>query len=159
MPIPDIRQQKAEWKRKGWSIPELRGGKQEWFSLVVELTKLLSNGSIGDLSSCPNVSAIKTEYPWRVYAPFLKGLGLAINRYGMLRLTETGFAFCQSPSKKVLASLLHDKYRLFGEILELLRSLPKTVEEIDKELCREYCLDWVNLSNTRRRMDWLEVLD
>jgi len=33
------------------------------------------------------------------------------------------------------------------------------VEEVDKELCREYCLDWINLSNTRRRMDWLEILD
>ena len=25
----DIQKQKSEWKRKGWSIPELRGGKQE----------------------------------------------------------------------------------------------------------------------------------
>lgn len=45
-----------------------------------------------------------------------------------------------------------------GEVLELLISNPKTVEEVDAELCREYCLAWSNLSNTRRRMDWLEVL-
>ena len=28
MSVSDLQQQKAEWKRKGWSIPELRGGKQ-----------------------------------------------------------------------------------------------------------------------------------
>lgn len=158
MPIPDIQQQNAEWKRKGWSIPELRGGKQEWFLLVVELVQLIGNSSVGDLSFCPNVSAVKRTYPWRVYMPFLKGVGLVSNRSGMFNLTEMGVAFCQSPSKKRLASLLHDNYRLFGEILESLRLLPKTVEEVDKEFCREYCLNWTNLSNTRRRMDWLEVL-
>lgn len=35
----DIQKQKSEWKRKGWSIPELRGGKQEWFNIVTELHK------------------------------------------------------------------------------------------------------------------------
>ena len=40
----------------------------------------------------------------------------------------------------------------------LLESNPKTIEDVDKELCREYYLDWANLSNTRRRMDWLEIL-
>ena len=45
-----------------------------------------------------------------------------------------------------------------GEVLDLIAINPKTVEDVDKELCREYCLEWTNLSNTRRRMDWLEVL-
>ena len=40
-----IWQQKNEWKRKGWSIPEIRGRKQEWFSIVVELVDLLSKKS------------------------------------------------------------------------------------------------------------------
>lgn len=158
MPIPDIQQQTAEWKRKGWSIPELRGGKQEWFTLVVELVQLIGKSSVEDLNFCPNVGVVKNAYPWRVYMPFLKGIGLVSNRSGVLNLTEIGLAFCQSPSKKRLANLLHDKYRLFGEILESLRLLPKTVEEVDKEFCKEYCLDWANLNNTRRRMDWLEVL-
>ena len=35
MKIADINKQRSEWKRKGWSIPELRGGKQEWFNIVV----------------------------------------------------------------------------------------------------------------------------
>ncbi len=159
MPVSNLQQQKAEWKRKGWSIPDLRGGKQEWFSLVVELVQLIGNGSVGDLSLCPSLNTIHTAYPWRTYTPFLKGIGLISNRSGTLSLTEIGLRFSQSPSKKGLANLLHDRYRLFGETLALIQSVPKTVEEVDKELCREYCLDWANLSNTRRRMDWLEILD
>jgi len=158
MPVSDFQQQKAEWKRKGWSIPELRGGKQEWFSLVVELVQLIGNGAVGDLSLCPNLSTVSTAYPWRTYTPFLKGIGLISNRSGTLSLTEIGLKFSQAPSKIDMANLLHNKYRLFGETLALLRSIPKTVEEVDKELCREYCLDWTNLNNTRRRMDWLEIL-
>ena len=50
MEVLDLQQQKAEWKRKGWSIPELRGGKQEWFHLVVELIQLIRNNSVRDLS-------------------------------------------------------------------------------------------------------------
>lgn len=159
MEVSDLQKQKAEWKRKGWSIPELRGGKQEWFHLIAELVQLIGNSSVKDLSLCPDLKTIRADYPWRTYAPFLKGIGLVSNRSGTLSLTEIGIKFCQAPSKKDLAGLLHDKYRLFGEVLELIRLSPKTVEEIDKELCIEYSLDWANLSNTRRRMDWLEVLD
>lgn len=159
MPVSDLQQQKAAWKRKGWSIPDLRGGKQEWFNLVTELVQLIGSGSAGDLSLHPDLKTVNVDYPWRTYAPFLKGISLVSNKSGALSLTEIGIKFYQAPSKKDLAGLLHDKYRIFGEVLELLRSCPKTLEEIDKELCIAYNLDWSNLSNTRRRMDWLEVLD
>lgn len=158
MKINDIQKQKVEWKRKGWSIPELRGGKQDWFNLVVELICLIEKNSIADLSLLPTLSSNSNTYPWRVYAPFLKGVGLVCNKAGVLGLTDTGLEFYNLPSKEYIANLLHDKYRLFGETLELLEANSKTVEEVDKELCREYCLNWANLSNTRRRMDWLETL-
>lgn len=29
----DIQKQKSEWRKKGWSIPDLRGGKQVWSNL------------------------------------------------------------------------------------------------------------------------------
>lgn len=106
----------------------------------------------------PKLESTNTSYPWRTYAPFLKGVGLVRNHSGILSLSDIGKDFSKNPSKWQLAYLLHDKYRLVGEVLEMLISAPKTVEDIDKELCREYCLDWANLSNTRRRMDWLEVL-
>ncbi len=159
MSMLDLQQQKSEWKRKGWSIPDLRGGKQEWFQLVTELVQLIGTGTVSDLSLCPHLATVNVNYPWRTYAPFLKGVGLISNRSGTLNLTEIGIKFCQAPSKKDLAGMLHDKYRLFGEVLELMRICPKTVEEIDKDLCIAYHLDWANLSNTRRRMDWFEVLD
>lgn len=158
MKITDINKQRAEWKRKGWSIPELRGGKQEWFNIVVELLKIIEANSVADLSITPALESSNAHYPWRIYAPFLKGVGLVSNRSGVLSLSDVGLKFIQTPSKTELANLLHDKYRLVGEVLDFLVSTPKTVEDVDKELCQEYCLDWANLSNTRRRMDWLEVL-
>lgn len=158
MTNPSIQQQKTEWKRKGWSIPELRGKKQEWFQIVSELLGLLAKSPVGDLNLCPDVTNVRIEYPWRVYAPFLKGLGLISNRTGIISLTAVGEGLANNLSRNDLAALLHDKYRLFAETLSLINQLPKTIEEVDKELCREYDLDWANLSNTRRRMDWLEVL-
>lgn len=150
--------QKSEWKRKGWSIPELRGGKQEWFNIVTELIKKIAITPIADMSLSPELESTSTSYPWRTYAPFLKGVGLVRIHSGILSLSDIGKDFSKNPSKWQLACLLHDKYRLVGEVLEMLISAPKTVEVIDKELCREYSLNWANLSNTRRRMDWLEVL-
>ena len=154
----DIQKQKSEWKRKGWSIPELRGGKQAWYNIVTELIKKIAKTSIVDMSLSTELKSTNTSYPWRTYAPFLKGVGLVRNHSGILSLSDIGEDFSKNPSKWQLACLLHDKYRLVGEVLEMLISAPKTVEDIDKELCREYSLDWANLSNTRRRMDWLEVL-
>ncbi|MBQ9413732.1 MAG: hypothetical protein IJU16_01235 [Clostridia bacterium] len=158
MLITNMNRQKAEWKRKGWSIPELRGKKQEWYNIVVELIQQIGSNSIVDQNSTPTLTTTNT-YPWHTYAPFLKGVGLVSNRSGFLSLSDIGHEFFKMPSKGVLATLLHDKYRLFGEVLSYLVSSPKTVEDVDKELCRDYCLDWANLSNTRRRMDWLEVLE
>lgn len=158
MTIPSIQQQKTEWKRKGWSIPELRGKKQEWFQTVSELVGILSKSPIGDLNLYPEVTSVTIDYPWLVYVPFLKGLGLISNRTGIISLTAVGEEFADSLSKNDMAALLHDKYRLFGETLNLINQSSKTIDEVDKELCREYNLDWANLSNTRRRMDWLEVL-
>ena len=154
-----IQIQNSEWKKKGWSIPDLRGGKQKWFPLIVELVRLIEAGSANDLSERPALHAVSDAYPWHTYAPLLRGLGLVSNHSGCLALTENGAKFCKTLEKHDLALLFHDKYRLFGEILALIETNPKTVEEVDKELCKEYNLDWINLSNTRRRMDWLETLD
>lgn len=154
-----IQKQKNEWKRRGWSIPELRGRKQDSFEIVLELAEILDKNAVADLSSAPNLSSTNDTYPWRVYAPFLKGVGLVSNKSGQLCLTDIGENFVKLKSKRCLANLLHEKYRLFGEVLALLELEPKTIEEVDKELCREYSLEWANLSNTRRRMDWLEILE
>ena len=159
MEIKDIQKQKSEWKRKGWSIPELRGSKTEWYKIVCELIKKIAENGAVDMNSTPDLNATNSIYPWRNYAPFLKGVGLASNKSGLLTLTDVGKKFCEAPTKRDIANLLHDKYRIFGEILAILQDEPKTIEDIDEILCREYSLDWANLSNTRRRMDWLEVLE
>jgi len=154
----DIQYQRNEWRKKGWSIPELRGGKQAWFPLVTDLIKLLGEGQVNDLNTCPQINGIKDPQSWRSYASFLKGLGLVTNQGGVLGLSASGMAFHDDPTKRHLADLIQDKFRLFGEALEYLALIPSTVEELNQKLCEDYALDWNNLSNTRKRMDWLEIL-
>lgn len=157
--LSDIQHQRNEWRKKSWSIPELRGGKQAWFPLVTGLIKLLGEGQINDLNTYPQINGIKDSQSWRSYASFLKGLGLVTNQSGVLGLSASGMAFHNDPTKRHLADLIQDKFRLFGEALEYLALTPSTVEELDQKLCESYALDWNNLSNTRKRMDWLEMLD
>lgn len=87
-----------------------------------------------------------------VWDAFLKGLGLVTNQGGVLGLSASGMAFHDDPTKRHLADLIQDKFRLLGEALEYLALTPSTVEELDQKLCGNYALDWNNLSNTRRRI-------
>ena len=89
---------------------------------------------------------------------FLTGLGLVNNQAGILRLSDTGKKFFSNPSSQQLADVIQDKVRLFGETLAILAEKSLTVEAVDEQLCKTYGLDWAHLNNTRRRMDWLEVL-
>lgn len=157
--IADIQQQKNEWRKKGWSIPDFRGGKQVWYELVIKLVNILKSGEINDLNTVPDIGDLTEVQPWRVYAPFLKGIGIVYNRSGKLVLSDKGLEFAEEPNKKKLADLIQDKYRLFGEMLSILNEMPMTIEEMDKTICKMYGLNWNNLSNTRRRMDWLEILE
>lgn len=153
-----IQFQKKEWRKKSWSIPDLLGGKQEYFSLVKQLVELIRSGQATDMDTCPELQGIPTPKLWREYAPFLKSVGLVSNRAGMLYLTGDGIAFCNDLTKRHLADLMQNKFRLFGEVLEILAVEPGTVQEINSKLCKTYNLDWTNCSKTRKRLDWLEVL-
>lgn len=154
-----MKEQVTEWKRKTWSIPELRGKKQIWYQLIKELVGLIGENVVDDLSAVPELSFSTGQWCWKDYVPFLRGVGLIWSQAGTLRLTKDGVQFLENPSKRLLADQIQKNYRLFGEILYMLLGKPLTVDEIDKSLCKEYCLDWKNLSNTRRRMEWLEVLE
>lgn len=159
MSLTDIQFQKSEWRKKSWSIPDLLGGKQEYFSLVKQLVELLRLGEATDIDTQPELQGISTPKLWRDYAPFLKSIGLVSNRAGSLHLTDVGIAFCNDLTKRHLADLMQNKFRLFGEVLEILAIEPGTVQEIDAKICKNYHLDWANCSNTRKRLDWLEVLE
>ncbi len=154
----DLDSQKIEWRKKAWSIPDLRGSKHEWFLLTKELVELVASGQAVELDSSPNISCIANPQTWRTYSAFLKGMGLVKNRAGVLCLSDIGASFQNSPTQRSFADLIHGKVRLFGEVLAIIYFVPSTVEEVDALLCRNYNLTWSNLSNTRRRMDWLEVL-
>lgn len=155
----DPSRQKIEWRKKAWSIPDLRGSKHDWFTLTRELLKLVENGQAVELDSYPQINSISNLQTWRTYAAFLKGMGLVRNQAGVLSLTEIGVAFQHQPTQCAFANIIHNKVRLFGEVLAIVRYAPATVEEVDTLLRKNYNLTWSNLSNTRRRMDWLEVLE
>ena len=159
MSLTDIQFQKSEWRKKSWSIPDLLGGKQEYFSLVKQLVELLRLEEATDIDTRPELQGISTPKLWREYAPFLKSIGLVSNHAGSLHLTDVGIAFSNDLSKRHLADLMQNKFRLFGEVLEILAVEPGTVQEIDAKICKNYHLDWANCSNTRKRLDWLEVLE
>ena len=154
----DIQKQKNEWRKKGWSIPDIRGGKQIWYTLVKKLVELVDLGQAYDLDSVPDIYEITQPQSWRTYAAFLKGVGFVRNQAGRLMLSEAGMKFLEEPTRRKLADQIQDRYRLFGEVLSILEIEPITVEETDKQLCNNYGLHWKNMSNIRRRMDWLEVL-
>lgn len=84
----EVRRRKMEWRRKSWSIPDFRGGKQNWFCLLKELVALIGDGQANDLDEIPEVTSISDTYSWRIYAPFLKGIGLVNNQAGVLCFTS-----------------------------------------------------------------------
>ena len=156
--MEEIKKQVVEWKSKTWAIPELRGKKQIWYQLVSELVTLIRDNTVYDLKEIPELSFSTDQWCWKDYLPFLRGVGLVWNQAETLKLTKDGIKFSQEPTKRLLADQIQKNYRLFGEILYLLLAEPLSGSEIDKQLCTEYCLDWKNLSNTRRRLEWLEIL-
>ena len=154
----DAQKQRNEWRKKGWSIPELRGGKQIWYDLIIKLVELIDAGNANDINSVPDIEGIANIQTWRVYSRFLKGVGLVYNHAGSLRLSIDGEMFLKQPTKKQIANLIQDRFRLFGETLDVIAQEPETVEEVHRKICKKFGLTWVNLSNTRSRMDWLEIL-
>lgn len=151
---------KIQWLKKSWSIPDLPGGKQSYFLLVKTLVNHLAENKISDLNDCPDLKGIiTTPRSWREYAPFLRGTGLAHNCSGFLQLTKEGSIFASNPTKIELAEIFQNKFKIFGEVLSILKDTPATVQEVDKELCSLFHLDWKNHANTRKRMDWLEVFE
>lgn len=145
-------------EKKGWTIPELRGGKQIWYELVKKLTELVKAGNANDINSVPDIEGLTNIQTWRVYVRFLKGLGLIYNHAGRLELSNEGEEFVKAPTQRKIADLIQDRFRLFGEILDVIAKEPGTVEEVNRKICKNFGLTWANLSNTRSRMDWLEIL-
>ena len=83
----DAGRQRIEWRRKAWSIPDLRGSKQNWFVLTKGLLELVESGQAAEPDSCPQIDSLSDLQTWRTYAAFLKGMGLAKSRSGVLSLT------------------------------------------------------------------------
>lgn len=155
----NIIEQRALWRRQGWAIPELRGGKQNWFLLTKNLVNLIGTGKAMNLDEKPDIPEIQDIQPWRSYTPFLKSIGLTYNQSGTLHLSEVGIKFLDNPTEIYLADLIQSKFRLFGEVLEFLNSKPSTIKDTHEHFNETYGIRWENLSNIRKRMSWLEILE
>ena len=149
---------KSMWRKKSWSIPDLLGSKSEYTKIVVELIKQIACENANSMDDIPKIEGVTECRTWREYAPFLKGLGIVENHNGSLCLSEVGEQLYKDLSLYNLACVMHNKFRIFGEILYVLNLEPSTVQEVDEKICDLYKLKWNNCSNTRKRMDWLEAL-
>ena len=132
--------------------------KKDYTKIIVGLIKQLELSSISIINDRPKLKGINDVRTWREYAPFLKGLGIVENHNGSLCLSEVGEQLYKDLSLYNLACVMHNKFRIFGEILYVLNLEPSTVQEVDAKICDLYKLKWNNCSNTRKRMDWLEAL-
>ena len=110
------------------------------------------------MSEKPELNGLVEACDWKSYLYFLNGIGLVENIDGIYKLSKAGQAFWQDPDTRKLADLIQNKYLLFVEVLEFIYQRPVTIQELDRELCELYQLDWKNISNTRKRINWLEVL-
>lgn len=146
------------WRKKSWSIPDLLGSKSEYTKIIVGLIKQLALENANAMDDCPKLDDIEEVKTWREYAPFLKGIGVVENHNGSLYLSETGKRLSGDVSFYNIATVMQEKIRIFGELLLIIEAEASTVQEVDEKICSNYNLDWKNCSNTRRRMDWLEVL-
>lgn len=69
----EVQVHKSEWRKKSWSIPDLLGGKHEYFLLVKQLVELVGADQVTDMDASPDLKGISAPRMWREYAPFLKG--------------------------------------------------------------------------------------
>lgn len=146
------------WRKKSWSIPDLLGSKSEYTKIVFGLINQIACDNANGMDDFPNLEGVSEPRTWREYAPFLKGIGIVDNYNGNLCLSETGKHLYKDLTLYNIASVMQERFRLFGEILCILDSEPSTVQEVDEKIRKLYKLNWNNCSNTRKRMDWLEVL-
>lgn len=146
------------WRKKSWSIPDLLGSKNDYTKIIVGLIEQLALSNANVMDDCPQLDAIEDVKTWREYAPFLKGIGVVENHNGSLYLSAIGKELSGDISFYSIATLMQEKFRIFGELLLVINEEASTVQEVDEKVCTIYNLNWKNCSNTRKRMDWLEVL-
>lgn len=151
--------QREVWNRQGWSIPDFRGGKQMWFYLISGIIDHIEKTQPCDMKDKPEIAGTTDVQSLKIYFPFMRSIGLVRKRSESIMLTDIGKTFAKNKSKRYLADRIQSTFRLFGEMVDLLAKEPMTVSEVDRVICHSFGLNWKNLSNTRRRMDWLEVLE
>lgn len=97
----NIQKIKNLWRKQSWTLADLRGGKQAWFTIVTNLLKLLDKEPINDLNITLEVDGMNDLQPWKSYIPFLKNIGLVDGKNGGAELSSLGKKYVQDLTKKV----------------------------------------------------------
>ena len=84
----------------------------------------------------------------------MKSVGLVSNRAGILQLSDIGVVFCNDLTKRHLADLMHNKFRLFGEVLEILAVEPG---DCSRKLMKRFVkiIIWIGLIVVTQGKDWI----
>ena len=125
---------KNMWRKKSWSIPDLLGSKSEYTKIVIGLIQQIASGNANGMDDFPKLEGVFEPRTWREYVPFLKGIGIVGNHNGSLCLSETGEWLHRNLSFYNIASVMQERFRIFGEILYVLDSEPSTVQEVDEKI-------------------------
>ncbi|MFD5093777.1 hypothetical protein ACFWMR_24480 [Amycolatopsis thailandensis] len=167
-----LAEQRALWRKQAASLPSLRGGKNLWVPLTLELVEQIGAGKAIEPAGYPDfppalfaaaprqggAAPLTQPLTWLEYGKFVKGAGLAYAENAELKLTPQGRLVHSNPTPGQLAEVLISRFRLFTEALSLVAEKDSTVEEVDGHLRDRYETTWKSLGGVRSRMDWLEVL-
>lgn len=128
--------------------------KKDYTKIIVGLIKQLELSSISIINDRPKLKGINDVRTWREYAPFLKGIGVVENNNGSLHLSKIGEELSSNLTFYNIATLMQQRFRIFGELLFFINEKESTIQEINEKVCSAYG----TYSNIRKRMNWLEVL-
>lgn len=126
--------------------------KKDYTKIIVGLIKQLELSSISIINDRPKLKGINDVRTWREYAPFLKGIGVVENNNGSLHLSKIGEELSSNLTFYNIATLMQQRFRIFGELLFFINEKESTIQEINEKVCSAYG----TYSNIRKRMNWLE---
>lgn len=135
------------WNALATSIPTLPGGSQTQFPTLVELLTQVRDGADVDLIQNPG-DADKLQ----------KQLGTLkfTKREGeRLVLTDSGSSWLREASREKLATVFHEKFAFFGEVVDFLERRAAGVETLRAYAADEFYVGWTSLDQVRRRLAWL----